>query len=539
MKLRIFRGTNQIGGNIIEVATETTKIILDCGSNLPPLDDTKASDTIDVPGLTSGTSSYNAVFISHHHGDHCGLIGHINDDIHIYTSAATKSVLEIIADFIDKPSPRIYKVIEPEKSEQVGDIKITALPVKHSAWGAIMFLIESGETRILYTGDFNEIYEYDNMELENIDILLCEGTNVRINSKKSETSLYTDVKLLMEQTENEVFVLCSTTNIDRIQAVDSASKSCAKPRTMVIDPFMNAILNNVGYTLESKTIQFLPRGITKGVKPRMDNYISWNNKWPSSSVYKKAEKIAQSTDITVMVRQTMGDFLIRVAGEKVGIKPPDKGSAQEYQEYRNDVVKKKPFSGSTLIYSIWQGYKKTKSTSDFLDLCISLGMKVEDMHVSGHAYRENLEVSISGLKSRTLVPIHTENADTFYEIHDHVILLQNDWVLNCETRQVEIENIEQFYEVVKNQETKPNHQVFETALLSVADTSVEIAFEETEIIDMVCAFQELSFDAIKKIMENLPQCRQLDILSLWSKTPPKQSEHINKKVECLLSDLVS
>ena len=538
MKLKILRGVNQIGGSIIEISTETTKIILDCGSNLPPLDDQKATDNIDVPGFTSGTSSYNAVFISHHHGDHCGLIGRINDDIHIYASEATKNVLEIIADFINKTPPRIYKIIESEKAENIGDLKITALPVKHSAWGAMMFLVESGETRVLYTGDFNEINKYDSTEFNNVDVLLCEGTNVRVGSNKSEVSVQTDVKRVMEQSENEVFILCSTTNIDRIQAVDDASKSCMNPRTMVIDPFMKAILDKVGYVPESKTIQFLPRGVTKGAKPRMDKYIEWNGKWPSGSVYIKAEKIAQSTNITVMVRQTMGDFLVRVGGEKKGIKPPDKGSTQDYQVYRKNVIEAKPFIGATLIYSIWQGYKQTKNTSDFLDLCISLGMKIEDIHVSGHAYRDKLKASIDGLKSRTLIPVHTESADSFHEIHDTVTLLNNDWIFNCETRQVEVENLVQFYEIVRNQETKPNHNVFETALLNIDDSSVEVAFEETRTIDIVRAFQELSFDAIKKIMVNLPHCKQIEVFILWTSTPPTNSEHIEKSVERLLSDLV-
>ena len=54
MKLRILRGAGQIGGNIIEIATDTTKIILDCGRNLPPLDDPKAEENIEVDGLTHG-----------------------------------------------------------------------------------------------------------------------------------------------------------------------------------------------------------------------------------------------------------------------------------------------------------------------------------------------------------------------------------------------------------------------------------------------------------------------------------------------------
>ena len=48
MKIQIHRGENQIGGNIIEVATERTKIILDVGLEL---DDEKNKTLPNIPGL--------------------------------------------------------------------------------------------------------------------------------------------------------------------------------------------------------------------------------------------------------------------------------------------------------------------------------------------------------------------------------------------------------------------------------------------------------------------------------------------------------
>ena len=81
MYIRIIRGINQIGGNIVEVGTDNTKIILDCGSNLPDIDNTGYVDNIEIDGLTTDKSEYNAIFLSHYHGDHVGLLGRINKDI--------------------------------------------------------------------------------------------------------------------------------------------------------------------------------------------------------------------------------------------------------------------------------------------------------------------------------------------------------------------------------------------------------------------------------------------------------------------------
>ncbi|UKI58782.1 MAG: MBL fold metallo-hydrolase [Clostridium sp.] len=70
MKVRIIKGTNQIGGCVTEIISkESKKFLIDFGSDL---DETKELTQID--GLTYGKSKYDAVFITHSHSDHIGLI---------------------------------------------------------------------------------------------------------------------------------------------------------------------------------------------------------------------------------------------------------------------------------------------------------------------------------------------------------------------------------------------------------------------------------------------------------------------------------
>ena len=106
------------------------------------------------------------------------------------------------------------------------------------------------------------------------------------------------------------------------------------------------------------------------------------------------------TNLTFMVRQSMGKFLERL----------------------NSLA---PLEGSTLIYSMWRGYEDTEYTKRFLALCRSLGMKIEYLHASGHAYREQLETAVLRLNPTTLVPIHTKCADMFREFHDNVLILDD------------------------------------------------------------------------------------------------------------------
>ena len=78
MKVHIIRGKNQIGGNIIEISTEKTKILLDAGLELDG-----ENELPDVRGLFD-FAGYDAVFVSHYHADHLGLIYHAHKDIPVY-----------------------------------------------------------------------------------------------------------------------------------------------------------------------------------------------------------------------------------------------------------------------------------------------------------------------------------------------------------------------------------------------------------------------------------------------------------------------
>ena len=48
MKITVHRGMDQIGGNVIEISTDKTKILLDAGLELNPIEETEVIKTEDV-----------------------------------------------------------------------------------------------------------------------------------------------------------------------------------------------------------------------------------------------------------------------------------------------------------------------------------------------------------------------------------------------------------------------------------------------------------------------------------------------------------
>jgi ribonuclease J len=393
MYIKIHRGTRQIGGSIIEIGAGDTKIILDCGTNLPAIDGRRTEDNIEIDGLTCGESKFDGVFITHYHNDHCGLMGRVNADIPVYAGAETKAVLGVIADFIDAPPPRIDKILESGAAVSVGDIEVLPSRVAHSAYGALMLLIRAEGESALYTGDFNGIEPSHFPRIGKIDALLCEGTNIEAEKTGlTEDDVRREAAALMRKTDCPVFVLASSANIDRVKSIEGACHESG--RTIAVDLFQYALLKCIGNPLSAKPVGFMSYFLKKEDRPRQYKYFSENAAFLD---FHTAEAVAKMPNLTYMVRCTMGDFMKRLNRHA-------------------------PLKGSVLIYSMWKGYRDRPQTKEFLELCRAHGMEIVDLHTSGHAYREVLRETVTRLAPDVLIPIHTESPEGFAGLHDNVVL---------------------------------------------------------------------------------------------------------------------
>ena len=89
MEIVIHRGENQIGGNIIEISTDKTRILLDVGREL----DEEEVRLPDIDGLFDDPA-FDAVFISHYHGDHIGLAYYIDKRIPLSLGEASARLVQ-------------------------------------------------------------------------------------------------------------------------------------------------------------------------------------------------------------------------------------------------------------------------------------------------------------------------------------------------------------------------------------------------------------------------------------------------------------
>ncbi len=252
MKIKVHRGHDQIGGSIIEISTETTKILIDFGEELSP------HQEIDTDLILQNC---DAVFFTHYHGDHIGLFKTIPTDIPIYLGEIAKQIFLSLVSRVDYENLHLaqrFLELAPLRIIRIGDIEVTPLFVDHSAFDAYMFLIKAEGKTILHTGDFRghgyrskgllpTLHKY----VGKLDILITEGTCLSRTDKEvlSEQELQSKAKVLMSD-KKYVFVVCSSTNIDRIAAFYHANP---KGRYFLCDSYQKEILDIITNSSSQKT----------------------------------------------------------------------------------------------------------------------------------------------------------------------------------------------------------------------------------------------------------------------------------------------
>lgn len=372
MKIIIHRGTRQIGGCVTEISTENSKVFIDFGSDLP---DSGSTDPLkQVEGLTVADGSTATLFLTHYHGDHTGRIGEVLPERPVYIGETAKEILVAYSEHVrSKELERIktFCTFRPLDKIPVGDITVTPLRVDHSAFDSYMFIIEADGKRILHTGDFrlhgflgNRTPDVLKKYATDIDYMICENTNLDREAGfiNSEWELQEQAKKIMDE-KKYVFVVCSSTNIDRIRAFYASNP---KGRLFICSKFQKSLLQIV----QNKSGKFYDFSRAMDYGTNLDSLM-------------------KERGFCAIVRRDM-DF------------------AALMEKYKNE---------SAVIYSMWGGYLKGKTRikklADFLG-----DYDLEFCHTSGHAFTDDILAVYEAVKPKHgLIPIHGETPE---KLLDHI-----------------------------------------------------------------------------------------------------------------------
>lgn len=402
MQVRIYRGTHQIGGCVTEVKTNTSRIIIDMGEELPSAIRMEHSP-FEIDGVTNGKPDCNAVLITHYHGDHVGMFERILPQIPVYMGKVAKQIFAVVQSTLksklNKGNPdkvRTFNEYIIGKPLSFGDIKVTPFTIDHSAFDAYMLLIEADSKKILHTGDFRmhgarggkmpAVFE---KYCKDIDVLITEGTMLSRTDEKvvTEHELGAQADKLLRKNKY-VFALCSSTNIDTIAELYNAALKTDKPFIICENGFQGEILKIVAQNTTSSFYDFNRRKI----------YVYGKN-------------------LHGLMAEKGFFFLGRT----------------------NNVTQKAiaNFPNNLFIYSMWNGYLDKRHPAfdecknDFINSAIHGGSKMVYLHTSGHAGIDEIKKVCEITNAKTVIPIHSEKPEMLKElgIKSNIVILQDNEIL--------------------------------------------------------------------------------------------------------------
>ena len=369
MNIIIHRGTHQIGGSAIEISTKSTRIIMDFGNELS-LDEKYIPINLDIDGVTKGMPDCDGIVISHYHMDHLGQLTSVFPEIPLYMGELSKEVAMIATEYQDK---NLYlrllgaNIFRGGEAFTIGDIRIRPLVIDHSAGDSYMFVIEAEGKRVLYTGDFrmhglrhHVLQKLVNTYIGEVDVLITEGTSLSrdVDGSISEAAVLEDISSYI-QDGKYVFVMCSSTNIDRIMGI---WQNMPTDKVLICDAYqkriLDTVIDNVYYESSLYRRHDSPLVLNKGPYPKyyMDHgFVS-------------------------LVRGTE-NFVSHI------------------KEFPKDDVR--------IIYSMWIGYiEENLLLQDLLNTYPSY-----ICHASGHISKNDLVQFIELVDPDIVIPVHTDSPE--------------------------------------------------------------------------------------------------------------------------------
>jgi len=335
-------------------------------------------ETINVNGLTEGSSDCDAVLFTHYHGDHIGMVARILPDIPLYMGSAAKELYLILQNRLPNGNPEVVEAIRPfaaNKMFRIKDIEITPFSVDHSAYDAYMFLIKAGGKKILHTGDFRShgfrgkaLIPMLKKYVGQIDVLITEGTMLSRDEKTiSEHTLQNKAGRLLKDYKY-VFVMCSSTNIDRIGAFCKATPS---GKYFLTDKYQ--------YDIISKT---------REIAGRFTPLYQFRKAMPYKAYLRDKH---EEKGFCMLVRS--GKFF------------------QNIMKY----YKENHIDETLIIYSMWKGYLEYSNNQ--YEKMLDGFENIEYLHTSGHATKQTItEVCITVKPRQAIIPIHSENPTALDEL---------------------------------------------------------------------------------------------------------------------------
>lgn len=382
-------GVGEIGKNMTVIEYGDDMVVIDCGLYFPDEDLMPGIDAVipDMTYLTENITKLRGFLITHGHEDHIGALPYAlkNYDVPVYGTNFTVALIEHKLEEMHIKN-RSLITVKPGDTVTLGCFRIEFIKTGHSIAGAVALAITTPVGTVIHTGDFK--VDLTPMDGEPIDInrfayygtrgvlaLLSDSTNIeRQGSTQSEMELGDTFERCFATAKGRVIVASFASNVYRIQQVSNVAIEHGR------------VICFQGRSME----QIVQTAIKLG-------YLD----------------IPADRIVTIDQLQRYRDDQICVVTTGSQGEPMSGLSRMASSSHRLNIGK-----GDTVIISASAIPGNENSVSRVINSLFKLGASViydsnADVHVSGHACREELRLMLSLTKPKFFIPVHGEYRHLF------------------------------------------------------------------------------------------------------------------------------
>lgn len=379
-------GMGEIGKNMYALRCGKDFIMIDCGLKFPDSDMLGIDFVIpDITFVEQNKQHLKGIFITHGHEDHIGALPFVLPKLNV-PLYATRLTLGLVQHKLGEAVPRFVPDLRPMSAGQtvkVGPFKVKFIAVCHSIPDSVAIAVETPHGVVIHTGDFKldptpvdgratDFASFTEAAQKGVILLAADSTNAeRPGFTPSERTLESSLNRLLRQYKDRRVIISSfASNLHRVQLVlDAAAKFDRK-----VAFAGRSMINNVALATEL-------------------GYLS-----------AKADVVIHLQDLD---KYDPHEVIVMTTGSQgepfSGLVLMSKGQHHRVKLLPGDVVAlfANPIPGNELM------------VSQTIDRLFRLGCEVlyerdQNLHVSGHASREEMKFLLSLVRPKFFVPVHGE-----------------------------------------------------------------------------------------------------------------------------------